>query len=121
MSRRKPGHGSRGVTVTGGRLDCAASDVTVTKRDGAVALAGVGGRSRRGNGADHIAPLGLAGAGPMAGGTGRHAANPGDPPMTRADETPYACRAQPDQIYRDRSSSFDGTPSNIPGRETAPY
>src|SRR3954466_9403666 len=104
MSRRKPGHGSRGVTVTGGRLDCAASDVTVTKRDGAVALAGVGGRSRRGDGADHIAPLVLAGAGPFAGGADRHAADRGTPLMMRANVTPYASRTQPDQIYRDCNS-----------------
>jgi hypothetical protein len=42
----------------------------------------------------------------MAGGADRVAANPGAPPlMERANVTPYASRAQPEQIYRDRNSS----------------
>ena len=42
----------------------------------------------------------LAGAGPMAGGTDRPAANPADPLMMRAGGTPYAHLPQPDHIYR---------------------
>jgi hypothetical protein len=120
MSRRKPGHGSRGVTVTGGRLDCAASDVTVTKRDGAVALAGVGGRSRRGDGADHIAPLVLAGAGPMAGSADRHACCPGTP-YTDCAMGLLIPVAHNRIIFIEIDFVSGRTPSNIPGRETAPY
>src|SRR5690349_14487869 len=47
----------------------------------------------------------MAGAGPMAGGADRHAADPHTPLYGSRAGTPYSSRAQPDQIYRDRNSS----------------
>jgi len=41
----------------------------------------------------------------MAGGADRHASDRETPLMERACGIPYAHRAQPDQIYRDRNSS----------------
>src|SRR4051812_48933462 len=85
VGAREPGHDCRGVTVTGGRPDGATSDVTVTKRD-------------RGGGA------GDGGAGPLAGGTDRLQRNPHTPLYQSRAGTPYASRAQPEQIYRVRNS-----------------
>ena len=53
-----------------GRFDCAVTSREITKRDGT-------GRGRR---LTHVVALALAGAGPMAGGADRPAADRGDPP-----------------------------------------
>jgi hypothetical protein len=81
MAGRKPGHGTDDTADHHGRLsiDCAVTNREITKRD----APGQGGdgwpRRVAGGGADHIAPLALAGAGPMAGSADRHACCPGTP------------------------------------------
>jgi hypothetical protein len=57
----------------------------------------------------------------MAGGADRPATDRRTPLMMRAGGTPYAHRAQPDQIYRDRSS-FPADRRQISSpTKTAPY
>jgi hypothetical protein len=101
VGAREPGHDCRGVTVTGGRPDSAASDVTVTKRDG---CDGAGLGATAGHIAAMAVALAMAERVPWAGGTDRLQRNPHTPLYQSRAGTPYASRPQPDQIYRDRNS-----------------
>jgi hypothetical protein len=80
-------------------------DVTVTKRDGVMAPAWCIGGPHRGDGAGTLRCWRWPERVPWAGGADRPAADRGTPLMLRARGTPYAHRAQPEQIYRDRNSS----------------
>src|SRR4051812_24057662 len=79
------------------------------------------GRRVAGDGADHVAPLALAGAGPLSGGADRVAATPTPPYTERARWDSYPHRAQPDQICRDRISSPADRRQISPPTKTAPY
>ena len=89
MPGRKPGHGTDDTADNHGRLsiDRVVTRREITKRDGAGRMV-TAGRRVAGGGADHIAPLALAGAGPMVGGADRLRAARADPLMERAGGTP---------------------------------
>ena len=85
MAGRKPGHGTDDTADSHGRLgiDCAVTNREITKRDGT-------GRVRRLPAARrwHRPGGGDGGAGPLAGGTDRHAANRVAPLYGSHDGTP---------------------------------
>jgi hypothetical protein len=110
------GHGTNDTADSHGRLSI---DCAVTNRDGA---------GRVGDGWPRRVAGGVAGRAlamwpervPWAGGADRLQRTGRTPLMMRACGTPYASRAQPDQISQDRLR-FRQNASNIPTHETAPF